>query len=168
LFLVKFAARAIIASLVYARQLKASTGLMHPANTRQTARRPSFVGQGCYRTARLGSKPGIPERVVYFSDSGSQSCDQDVRESLGPKGKLDSQPARPNVRFGSQADILGVCAISAIPPKADITTHSALVRYGPIADVTSPLITHRPCAGVGQRARRELAVELVVNRREPS
>src|SRR5229473_7971464 len=32
-----------------------------------------------------------------------------------------------------------------------------------ITDVTSPLITHGPCAGVGQRARRELAVELVVN-----
>jgi hypothetical protein len=53
--------------------------------------------------------------------------------------------------------------MSALPPKADIGDAQEHVRFGPTRDVTSALITHGHCAGVGQRARRELAVELVVN-----
>src|SRR6266581_1779085 len=57
----------------------------------------------------------------------------------------------------------GVRAESALPPITDLSKVRSRVRFVPITDVTSPLITHGPCAGVGQRARRELAVELVVN-----
>src|SRR5436190_982962 len=55
---------------------------------------------------------------------------------------------------------LATSALMCIP---DSRRTSREVRKVPITDVTSPLITHGPCAGVGQRARRELAVELVVN-----
>jgi len=62
-------------------------------------------------------------------------------------------PIRPDVRFGSKADICGAIShvrftpdsdresglpqtfMSALPPKADMCSATGDVRYGPIADI---------------------------------
>src|SRR5262249_8205712 len=45
------------------------------------------------------------------------------------------KPGRPDVRFGSKADIGHLRAMSALPPKADIGTQPPDVRFVPKADI---------------------------------
>ena len=53
------------------------------------------------------------------------------------KQLLFDHPRLGNVRFGSKADIGAcVCVMSALPPKADIGTHSRDVCFVPEADIT--------------------------------
>src|SRR5262249_48151062 len=47
------------------------------------------------------------------------------------------KPGRPDVRFGSKADIGHLRAMSALPPKADIGTQPPDVRFVPKADICS-------------------------------
>ena len=47
-------------------------------------------------------------------------------------------PPNLNIRFGSLADILAINRDGCFTSKADIHERDRHVRYGPIADITSP------------------------------
>ena len=75
-------------------------------------------------------------------------------------------PIKPNVRYGSKADILQpqIRVMSALPPKADMCSALAHVRFVPIADINGLRPDSAPLQSLRATSPEDLTIAVCIAR----